>query len=294
MSCALESLGISKEKYAAMLFPLVESCLPAEILRAWERYVEHSTVESVSRSFEHHACDSTIWRHLNFEGRHLGCSGASYFSTSSTTTREDLRLGYLEYPHGAKAQYIYKHPCLLRDLNPVPTAPQAASLTPRPDLSASFLDTASLCSDCRYMQFCNPAMGRILCTNKSPCSERRFPRSPEETRRHVEEVATTSRRNRSRPNKLRRGKDTATTGFTSEEERQFTIEQLTEVPAKDPPALKFSEATQQKVCKEKLPGCIVSLSSSDKQSGHFCGKRVWFPNNFSGSLTPRWVNFSFS
>ncbi|GFU13962.1 DUF1758 domain-containing protein [Trichonephila clavipes] len=43
---ALESLGVTKEKYAAMLFPLVESCLPAEILRAWERYVGYSSNES--------------------------------------------------------------------------------------------------------------------------------------------------------------------------------------------------------------------------------------------------------
>ncbi|GFW88519.1 uncharacterized protein TNCV_3552881 [Trichonephila clavipes] len=43
---ALESFGVTKEKYAAMLFPLVESCLPAEILRAWERYVGYSSDES--------------------------------------------------------------------------------------------------------------------------------------------------------------------------------------------------------------------------------------------------------
>ncbi|GFV90459.1 uncharacterized protein TNCV_50341 [Trichonephila clavipes] len=43
---ALESLGVTKEKYAAMLFPLVESCLPAEILRAWERYIGYSSDES--------------------------------------------------------------------------------------------------------------------------------------------------------------------------------------------------------------------------------------------------------
>ncbi|GFV20598.1 uncharacterized protein TNCV_776441 [Trichonephila clavipes] len=43
---ALESLGVTKEKYAAMLFPLVESCLPVEILRAWERYVGYSSDES--------------------------------------------------------------------------------------------------------------------------------------------------------------------------------------------------------------------------------------------------------
>ncbi|GFS62407.1 integrase catalytic domain-containing protein [Trichonephila clavipes] len=36
---ALESLGVTKEKYAAMLFPLVDSCLHAEILHAWERCV---------------------------------------------------------------------------------------------------------------------------------------------------------------------------------------------------------------------------------------------------------------
>ncbi|GFS50860.1 integrase catalytic domain-containing protein [Trichonephila clavipes] len=43
---ALESLLVTKDKYAAMLFPLVESCLPAEILRAWERYVDYSSDES--------------------------------------------------------------------------------------------------------------------------------------------------------------------------------------------------------------------------------------------------------
>ena len=34
---ALESIGITSEKYAAMLFPLVESCIPEELLRAWLR-----------------------------------------------------------------------------------------------------------------------------------------------------------------------------------------------------------------------------------------------------------------
>ncbi|GFT83477.1 uncharacterized protein TNCV_232391 [Trichonephila clavipes] len=49
------------------------------------------------------------------------------------TIREDLRLdGHLEYLHAAKTLYIYKHSCLLRDSNPVPTAPQLASLTTIP------------------------------------------------------------------------------------------------------------------------------------------------------------------
>lgn len=34
---ALESLGVTSDKCAAMLFPLVESSLPEELLRAWQR-----------------------------------------------------------------------------------------------------------------------------------------------------------------------------------------------------------------------------------------------------------------
>ncbi|GFV41669.1 hypothetical protein TNCV_3628201 [Trichonephila clavipes] len=49
-------------------------------------------------------------------------------------SQEDMRLdGYLEYRYAAKASYIYKHPCLLRDSNPRPTALQSAFLTPTPD-----------------------------------------------------------------------------------------------------------------------------------------------------------------
>lgn len=35
---ALEILGVTRDKYASMLFPLVESALPQETLLAWERY----------------------------------------------------------------------------------------------------------------------------------------------------------------------------------------------------------------------------------------------------------------
>ncbi|GFQ81052.1 uncharacterized protein TNCT_129001 [Trichonephila clavata] len=34
---ALDSLGVTKEKYGDIIFPLDESCLPSEILKAWER-----------------------------------------------------------------------------------------------------------------------------------------------------------------------------------------------------------------------------------------------------------------
>lgn len=34
---SLESLGVTSDKCAAMLYPLVESSLPEEVLRAWQR-----------------------------------------------------------------------------------------------------------------------------------------------------------------------------------------------------------------------------------------------------------------
>lgn len=47
---ALETLGVTTQNYAAMLYPVVESCLPIEILKAWDRYRlnrEVDTAESI-------------------------------------------------------------------------------------------------------------------------------------------------------------------------------------------------------------------------------------------------------
>ncbi|GBM09608.1 hypothetical protein AVEN_60248-1 [Araneus ventricosus] len=49
---ALESLGRTQEKYGDFLSPLVESCLPEEVLVAWERSRNHSFTAKESRTFE--------------------------------------------------------------------------------------------------------------------------------------------------------------------------------------------------------------------------------------------------
>ena len=51
---SLKTLGVTRAKYAAMLFPLVESCLGKEILRAWQRngngrMVDHKDAQEKSR-----------------------------------------------------------------------------------------------------------------------------------------------------------------------------------------------------------------------------------------------------
>ncbi|GFU37739.1 hypothetical protein TNCV_1466091 [Trichonephila clavipes] len=62
-----------------------------------------------------------------------GWSGSSHLSSPSTNhTRGLVARRLFRVPPAAKALYIYKHPCLLQDSNPVPTAPQSASLTTTP------------------------------------------------------------------------------------------------------------------------------------------------------------------
>ncbi|GFX87995.1 hypothetical protein TNCV_4374591 [Trichonephila clavipes] len=65
-------------------------------------------------------------------------------------------------------------------------------------------------------------------TERQAIRERKSPyltRSQAETRSQEEGETSRSQRNRYRLYKLRRGKDVTTTGFASEEERQFTLEQ---------------------------------------------------------------------
>ncbi|GFT75841.1 hypothetical protein TNCV_851431 [Trichonephila clavipes] len=59
----------------------------------------------------------------NFEGEHPGGgSGASHLSSPSTNLTSGLVTRRLfRVPQAAKALYIYKHPGLLFDSNPVPT-----------------------------------------------------------------------------------------------------------------------------------------------------------------------------
>ncbi|GFX25300.1 putative RNA-directed DNA polymerase from transposon X-element [Trichonephila clavipes] len=54
----LESLGRTKEKFAEFLEPLVESCLPENVLRAWERSrsVEDSSPQDSARSLDKLLC----------------------------------------------------------------------------------------------------------------------------------------------------------------------------------------------------------------------------------------------
>ncbi|GFU81466.1 integrase catalytic domain-containing protein [Trichonephila clavipes] len=55
---ALESLGRTNEKFAEFLEPLVESCLPENVLRAWERSrsVEDSSPQDSARSLDKLLC----------------------------------------------------------------------------------------------------------------------------------------------------------------------------------------------------------------------------------------------
>ncbi|KAJ8914530.1 hypothetical protein NQ315_002803 [Exocentrus adspersus] len=53
---SLETLGITMDKYAAILFPLIESCLPEDLLRIWQR----STFNTTTNHLTSNSTDSLI------------------------------------------------------------------------------------------------------------------------------------------------------------------------------------------------------------------------------------------
>ena len=62
---ALNSLGVTADKYAAMLYPLVESSLPEEVLRVWQRSGQHETTTVTDENGERQEQDR-MTKLLNF------------------------------------------------------------------------------------------------------------------------------------------------------------------------------------------------------------------------------------
>ncbi|GFU80317.1 hypothetical protein TNCV_3520921 [Trichonephila clavipes] len=87
----------------------------------------------VSRTLEHHTGDRTISlvSTLILRENTWGLVKASHLSFPATNLMRGLatRRLFIVPLCPAKELYIYKQPCLLRDSNPGPTAPQSASLT---------------------------------------------------------------------------------------------------------------------------------------------------------------------
>ncbi|GFV62799.1 hypothetical protein TNCV_2317121 [Trichonephila clavipes] len=90
----------------------------------------------VSCSFEHHACDNTIWLgsspilRENIQRR----SETSQLSSPSTNLTRGLAARWLfRVSPCHKALYIDKQPCFLQNLNPGHTTQQSLSLTTASD-----------------------------------------------------------------------------------------------------------------------------------------------------------------
>ncbi|KAF6202801.1 hypothetical protein GE061_003204 [Apolygus lucorum] len=82
---ALESLGLSSNKFAAMLKPLVESALPEEILRAWERSRAHLRIEEDHPNREGEELEAL----LRFLRAEVEAGSSGYWSSGSRRGREE-------------------------------------------------------------------------------------------------------------------------------------------------------------------------------------------------------------
>ncbi|GFU19968.1 hypothetical protein TNCV_2705971 [Trichonephila clavipes] len=101
-------------------------------ISSWQRA---KVTPVVCRSFEHHAGYRTIYLDFTSLLRRTPWGvirGLPPSSPSTNITRGLAARRLFKVPHAAKALYIYKHPCLVRDSNPVPAAPQSASPTTIP------------------------------------------------------------------------------------------------------------------------------------------------------------------
>ncbi|XP_048478552.1 uncharacterized protein LOC125488881 [Plutella xylostella] len=105
---ALETLGVTSEKYAAMLYPLVESALPADMLRIWERQrsrekdadILNHLLDFVKLEVESEERISITRRSLTSDERELGIPTASCLVAGSIKT--------LEQPKGAECIWCEK------------------------------------------------------------------------------------------------------------------------------------------------------------------------------------------
>lgn len=88
---SLESLGLTSEKYAAILLPLAESALPEDILRAWERH--RTSRETLVKEVEN---APTSLQHL------LG------FLKNEVESEERIRLARGDFTKGKAIKKVYK------------------------------------------------------------------------------------------------------------------------------------------------------------------------------------------
>ncbi|GBO10837.1 hypothetical protein AVEN_48012-1 [Araneus ventricosus] len=127
---ALESLGRTKEKFADFLEPLVESCLPENVLRAWERSrISESTEDATSqRSLEKLMC---FLRH-EVESEEMICLAREGFGKDrgSGVIRKDCQ------------KSVYKDE---------PTAATLISSTTGAKLNCIFCDRPHLSQDCQRL-----------------------------------------------------------------------------------------------------------------------------------------------
>ncbi|GBO37162.1 hypothetical protein AVEN_174869-1 [Araneus ventricosus] len=100
---ALESLGRTQEKYGDFLSPLVESCLPEEVLVAWERSRNHSFTETKE--------SRTLEQLMNFlrqevQGEEMVNLARTGFASNQSSRRKELHNDHVKQSESTTASAL--------------------------------------------------------------------------------------------------------------------------------------------------------------------------------------------
>ncbi|GBN01199.1 hypothetical protein AVEN_82041-1 [Araneus ventricosus] len=100
---ALESLGRTQEKYGDFLSPLVESCLPEEVLVAWERSRNHSFTETKE--------SRTLEQLMNFlrqevKGEEMVNLARTGFASNQSSRRKELHNDHVKQSESTTASAL--------------------------------------------------------------------------------------------------------------------------------------------------------------------------------------------
>lgn len=121
---ALETLGITTSGYSAVLFPLIESCLPEDLLRVWQRSFISSSIPSEPPDVEAVSLEAKLKHLLHFLRNEVNNEQRIVLAAQGFGLRSETVDNFQETPVKANSRRQPSASALLVQSNQKPSPPQ--------------------------------------------------------------------------------------------------------------------------------------------------------------------------
>ncbi|XP_035214246.1 uncharacterized protein LOC118188022 [Stegodyphus dumicola] len=128
---SLNMLGVSSANYSSILYPLIESCLPVDILRVWERNLNSTSLTSKEETVD--KLDNLM-----------------KFLCHEIESEEKVRLARTEFNRETEIESKIISPALARRERFTPTAAELCNASDIKKETCVFCNKAHMSSQCRY------------------------------------------------------------------------------------------------------------------------------------------------